>query len=87
LPRAEQSTANPLTLPALSSVAPVNGQLEFQLSANAGSDYAVQGSTNLIDWSVLFVTNSPAMSFRWMDTNAAALPMQSHRIEAGPLLP
>lgn len=65
----------------------VNSQLGFQVSYNGRSDYAVQGSTNVIDWSVLFVTNSPAMPFRWMDANAAGLSMQFWRIEAGPLRP
>jgi hypothetical protein len=29
----------------------------------AGLDYAVQTSTNLLDWNPVFTTNSPAMPF------------------------
>jgi len=30
-----------------------------------GPDYAVQESSNLVNWSTLFITNSPPMSFQW----------------------
>jgi hypothetical protein len=80
-------TVHPLTQPTVASIALNNGQLEFQVSGAAGPDYAVQSSTNLIDWNILFITNSPAMPFQWMDTNAAELPAQFYRIKAGPPLP
>jgi hypothetical protein len=69
----------------LPSVALVNGQLESQVGSNVEPGYAAQGPTNFIDWSDLSVANSPAMPFRWMDTNAAALPMQFCRIKAAAL--
>ena len=80
-------TVNPLTPPTLSSVILNNGELGFQVDGDTGPDYAVQGSTNLIDWSVLLITNSPAMPFQWTDTNPAALPVQFYRIKVGPPLP
>jgi hypothetical protein len=46
----------------------------------------VQVSTNLINWSTLFITNSPPMPFQWTDTNAATLPAQFYRIKVGPPL-
>jgi hypothetical protein len=78
---------NPLIAPAVSSATWSNGQFDLQVSGQAGPDYAVQVSTNLVVWSTLWITNSPAMPFQWMDTNAAALPMQFYRIKAGPPLP
>jgi hypothetical protein len=78
---------NPLPPPGLASIGLINGQLGFQVSGVAGPDYAVQGSTNLADWNTLFITNSPAMPFSWMDTNTAALPAQFYRIKVGPPLP
>ncbi len=80
-------TVNPLTLPAVSSVAWSNGQFVLQISGQSGPDYAVQVSTNLVDWNALFTTNSPVMPFEWMDTNAPALPVQFYRIKVGPPLP
>ena len=50
-------TVNPLTLPSVSSVSINNGQLGFQISGQTGPDYAVQVSSNLFNWSTLFITN------------------------------
>ncbi len=80
-------TVNPLELPQFSSAGWTNGQLVLQVSGQSGPDYAVLSSTNLIDWSVIFETNSPPMPFSWADTHAAALPAQFYRIQAGPPLP
>jgi hypothetical protein len=80
-------TVNPLTQPAAASIVLNNGQLGFQVSGQTGPDYAVQISSNLFDWSNLFITNSPAMPFSWMDTNPATLPAQFYRIKVGPPLP
>jgi hypothetical protein len=80
-------TVNPLTQPTAASIVLNNGQLGFQVSGQAGPDYAVQVSSNLLGWSTLFITNSPAMPFSWRDTNAATLPAQFYRIKAGPPLP
>jgi hypothetical protein len=80
-------TVNPLTLPSAVSLALSNGQFGFQVSGQAGPDYAVQVSSNLVDWSTLFITNSPPMPFQWTDTNAATLPARFYRIKVGPPLP
>ena len=77
---------NPLTAPSVSPVAWLKGQFALQVSGETGPDYAVLSSTNLIDWGVLFETNSPAMPFEWINTNAA-ISMQFYRIQVGPPLP
>ncbi len=78
---------NPLILPSLTLLALNNGQLGFQISGATGPDYAVETSTNLLDWNTVFITNSPAMPFLWVDTNSAVLPMQFYRVQIGPPLP
>jgi hypothetical protein len=80
-------TVNPLTLPTASSINLANGQFGFQVGGQAGPDYAVQASSNLVDWSTLFSTNSPAMPFSWTNPNPATLPAQFYRIQVGPPLP
>ncbi len=80
-------TVNPLTQPGLTAVGLNNGLMTLQISGVTGPDYAVQGSTNLTDWSTFFITNSPMMPFLWTDTNTASLPAQFYRIKAGPPLP
>jgi beta-galactosidase len=82
-------TVNPLVLPTVSSVAWNNSQLTLQVTNSIlGPDYSVQASSNLVNWSTLFITNSPpTTSFQWTDTNAATLPVQFYRIKTGPPLP
>jgi hypothetical protein len=80
-------TVNPLTQPAVASLMLNNGHVGFQVSGQTGPDYAVQVSSNLSNWSTLFITNSPPMPFTWTDTNAATLPAQFYRIKVGPPLP
>jgi len=78
---------NPLTVPALSSVALLDGQFTMQLDGQTGPDYAVQVSTNLTEWNTLLITNSPAMPWTWTDTNTASLPVRFYRLKVGPPLP
>ncbi len=64
---------NPITLPTLSASAAnlANGHFSLTVSGMAGPDYAVLYSTNLLNWSTVFETNSPPMPFTWVDTNAS----------------
>ncbi|HEV2437741.1 MAG TPA: cellulase family glycosylhydrolase [Verrucomicrobiae bacterium] len=79
---------NPLTAPLLTPTNWNNGQLTLRVTGESGPDYAVLGSTNLVDWVTLFTTHSPPMPFNWAVTNnTAALPMQFYRIKVGPPLP
>jgi hypothetical protein len=80
---------NPLTLPAVSSVTFAGGQVTLQVTnSQIGPDYAVLGSSNLFNWSTLFITNSPPTNyFQWTDPNAATAPAQFYRIKIGPPLP
>jgi hypothetical protein len=80
-------TVNSLTQPGLSSIGLSNGLMGFQVNGETGPDYAVQMSSNLVDWSTLYIANSPTMPFSWTDTNTAALPAQFYRIKVGPPLP
>jgi len=82
-------TVNPLVLPVVPTIGWSNGQFTLRVTNTiVGPDYAVQGSSNLVEWSTLFITNSPPTnSFQWNDTNALTLPAQFYRIKVGPPLP
>ncbi len=80
-------TVNPLVQPGLTSIGISNGLPGFHVSGESGPDYAVEGSTNLVVWNTLFITNSPAMPFVWTGTDSANLPAQFYRIKTGPPLP
>ncbi len=77
---------NPLTQTGFSNVSVAGGQFSFSISGQSGPDYAVETSTNLSQWSNVFITNSPALPFLWTDTNSA-VPMRFFRIKLGPPLP
>lgn len=76
----------PLTAPAIASSLVVNGQMGLMVSGDVGPDYAVQGSSNLVNWDTLLITNPAAMPFYW-STNSQALPAQFYRVKVGPPLP
>jgi len=77
---------NPLVAPGLSNASLTGGQFTFKVSGQSGPDYGVEASTNLTQWSTLFVTNSPAVPFVWTDTNSL-VPRQFYRVKLGPPLP
>ena len=58
---------NPLTAPGLSNISFAGGQFSFNVSGQSGPDYAIETSTNLTQWSNVFITNSPALPFIWTD--------------------
>ncbi|MBW8869621.1 MAG: DUF4982 domain-containing protein [Acidobacteriales bacterium] len=74
---------NPLAAPGISSVSVAGGQFSFSASGQSGPDYAIETSTNLTQWSNVFITNSPALPFNWTDatTNSA---QRFYRIKLGP---
>jgi hypothetical protein len=77
---------NPLSAPGISSLSFNGGQMGFNVSGQSGPDYAIEISTNLTQWSNIFITNSPALPFAWTGTNSAA-PQRFYRIKLGPPLP
>ena len=60
----------------LTSVTQINGQFSFTLSGVAGCQYALEASTNLVDW-VEVATN--LSSFTFTATNMAQFPQQFFR--------
>lgn len=83
-----QVMVNPLNLPYLSSAVWSNGQFSLQATnGQVGPDYEVQGSTNLINWSSLWITNLQSTNFAWPDTSAGAYPTRFYRLIIGPPLP
>jgi hypothetical protein len=80
-------TVNAATRPDVTSITLPGGQALLSVSGDFGPDYAVQASTNLVDWQTVFTTNSPAVPFNWSDTDTGSYPVRFYRIVAGPPLP
>jgi hypothetical protein len=76
-------TVNSLQSPQFLTPLLSGGQLVLQVNGAGGPDYQVQASTNLVNWSAVFTTNSPAMPFVWTN-NTTGSPVNFFRIMAGP---
>jgi hypothetical protein len=79
-------TVNPLTQPGFGNISAAGGHFSFNVSGQSGPDYAIETSTNLTQWSNVFITNSPALPFNWTDA-ATNSPQRFYRIKLGPPLP
>jgi hypothetical protein len=77
---------NALTAPAVSVPQISGGLLSLSVTGQIGPDYAIQSSTNLLNWDTLWVTNPSATSFNWT-TNIGTQPLQFYRVKTGPPLP
>jgi hypothetical protein len=80
-------TVNPLTAPTFSSPSWTGSHLTVSVNGQVGPDYGVETSTNLSDWTLLWLTNPPAMPFNWTSTNAATEAKRFYRVRVGPPLP
>ena len=79
-------TVNPITPVGISNISFADGQFSFGVNGQSGPDYAVETSTNLTQWSNVFITNSPALPFTWTDATTNS-PQRFYRIKLGPPLP
>jgi Cellulase (glycosyl hydrolase family 5) len=77
---------NPLSAPGISNILFAGGQFSFDVSGQSGPDYAIETSTNLAQWSNVFITNSPVLPFTWTDATTNS-PQRFYRIKLGPPLP
>jgi hypothetical protein len=80
-------TVNAPTQPSVTAVAISGGQLALTIAGDIGPDYAVQASTNLVDWQTIFTTNSPATPFNFADPDTSLYSVRFYRIAVGPPLP
>lgn len=53
--------------------------IQLLISGDAGPDYGLEASTNLVDWETCFTTNAPALPFGWADTNSVNVPARFYR--------
>ncbi|MEJ0090477.1 MAG: glycosyl hydrolase [Limisphaerales bacterium] len=75
------TTVIPPASPALNP-AFTNNQFGFWINGDAGPDYTIQSSTNLVSWNPVFTTNSPVVPFFWAETNS--YPLFFYRVLLGP---
>ncbi|HSY17565.1 MAG TPA: immunoglobulin domain-containing protein [Candidatus Acidoferrales bacterium] len=61
-----------------------NGIFQLTINGDAGPDYIIQASTNLVTWQSLFTNHLPVPPFNWSDSNAASFTRRYYRIQLGP---
>ena len=77
-------TVTNLVMPQLSTALLLSGdQMVLQVIGASGPDYQIQTSTNLINWSAIFTTNSPVLPFAWTNS-ISGLPINFFRVLVGP---
>jgi hypothetical protein len=81
-------TVNPLTSPVTSAPTHSSGVFSLTVNGQAGPDYELQVTTNLLSgtWTDVIATNSPSSPFTLSDPKATNS-MQFYRIVTGPPLP
>jgi hypothetical protein len=77
---------NPLSPPGISNILLSGRQVRFNINGQSGPDYEIEASTNLTEWSGIFITNSPALPINWVDTTTN-LAQRFYRAKLGPPLP
>ena len=73
----------PLQRPTLSPSVDASGQLLLTVAGNAGPDYTLLTSTNLLNWEPVLKSNSPPLPFTFTLTNPGE-PQRFYRIQLGP---
>jgi len=61
-----------------------NGLFASWVFGDFGPDYSMLGSTNLVNWDVLWNSNQPPVPFFFQDSNFVARPRQFYRVLLGP---
>ncbi len=70
--------------PLLTAPQVAGGALTFTVSGDPGYTYAVQASTNLIDWSTVQITSEPAMPVIFNDSSLTNAPARFYRVILSP---
>ncbi len=74
----------PPARPTLQADAPTQTGFAIRIDGDLGPDYIIQGSTNLVDWVELWVTNPPALPFVWRDPQATNYTQRFYRVVLSP---
>ena len=71
-------------VPTLNAVSITSGQFGFLINGSTGPDYTILASTNLTSWNPVFLGNSLAVPYFWVDTNSSSYPIRFYRTVLGP---
>ena len=72
------------TNPQVQPATVADGQIQLTVNGEAGPDYTVMVSSNLLNWETLFTTNSPTPPFTWTAPTQGNFHQRFYRIQLGP---
>jgi alpha-amylase len=72
--------------PSMSDVVLTNGQFGFWIEGDAGPDYTIVSTSNLVTgvWAPAYVTNSPVLPFFWSIPVSSTNDTEFYKVELGP---
>jgi glucuronoarabinoxylan endo-1,4-beta-xylanase len=76
-------TVNPLAPSSFTAINLAGGQVDLAITGPAGPDYTLRTSTNLLDWTTVVTSNSPALPLTLIDTNTTD-GARFYRLQLGP---
>jgi hypothetical protein len=77
-------TVNRPASPSFYNATATNGKFGTWISGDAGPDYVIQTSSDLLSWTTVSTSTPPVTPFWWMDTNSPQTPSQFYRVILGP---
>jgi hypothetical protein len=77
-------TVNAPMQPGITAATISQGQFRMTVSGDAGPDYSMLASTNLVNWTLVQTTNSPAPPFLFVDPNSTDFLQRFYRVLLGP---
>ncbi|HEX7652939.1 MAG TPA: hypothetical protein VF607_05500, partial [Verrucomicrobiae bacterium] len=72
------------TPPQFGAVIVHNGHPTLTINGDAGLNYIIQTSSNLVTWQDWFTNQLATPPFDWTDTNSPDQPRQFYRVRLGP---
>jgi predicted secreted protein len=77
-------TVNAPMQPGIAAAMISQGKFRMTISGDAGPDYSVLGSTNLLNWTLVQTTNSPVLPYLFIDDNSSNYMQRFYRVLLGP---
>ncbi len=77
-------TVNSPMQPGIASAQINQGKFQMNISGDVGPDYSVLGSSNLLNWTVLQITNAPVLPYLFIDVNSTNYQQRFYRVLLGP---
>ena len=77
-------TVNQPAQPTISAPLITQGKFRMTISGDFGPDYKVMASTNLVNWTLLQTTNSPALPYLFIDSSSSNYMQRYYRVLLGP---